>query len=121
MFALIGVIVSEQSIKSVLSERLRLVREQQNLSQHELARLCDFGPNQISRIEIGISEPLASNVAKLASVLNVSIDYLMGLTDEPRGVTVASDLNAHERELLETFRAEGWAGVLHLGVDRLAK
>jgi transcriptional regulator with XRE-family HTH domain len=117
----IGVFVREKPVPSRLPERLRQIRKQQNLSQHELSRLCGYGVNQINRIEQGTREPVVSGLIKIATVLGVSIDYLVGLTDEPQATAASTDLTAHERELLETFRAEGWSGILHMGVERLAK
>lgn len=117
----IGVLVSEQPVNSRLSERLRFIREQQNLTQHELSRLCGFGVNQINRIENGIREPMASSLIKIASVLGVSIDYLVGLTDEPKENIASAELTAHERELLQKFRDESWLGVIRLGSERLSR
>lgn len=105
---------------AVFQQRLRAVRQQLNLSQHELSRLCGLNINQISRYELKMTEPSATVLVKIARVLNISIDYLTGLTDEPHGQVVVQDLNPHEREVIETLRAEGWKGVARMSVERLS-
>ena len=104
---------------SLQPERLRAAREKLGLSQHELARICGFGVNQISRYEIGKRDPLGLALRKMADVLGVSVDYLMGLTDEPQGHVAASDLTYQEREIVETFRRDGWRGVIRLGAEQV--
>ncbi len=49
------------------------------------------------------------------------MDYLMGLTDEPHGNISPSDLNIHERQVVEAYRREGWPGVARLSVEKLTK
>jgi transcriptional regulator with XRE-family HTH domain len=113
--------VNENSIKLPFAERLRITREKMGLSQQDLVRLCGFGFTQISRYERGLQEPSLVGVTKLAQVLNVSVDYLVGLTDDPQGRVRKPDLNDYEDELVETFRREGWGGVIRLGAARLEK
>src|SRR5579864_9423442 len=98
-----GASVSHQSATSILPERLRLIRKQQNLTQHKLSQLCGFGINEINRIETGAREPLVSGLVKIADVLGVSIDYLVGFTDDPHGQAPLSGLGIYEREMVETF------------------
>ena len=113
--------MTDQPAKPLLPERLRLIRKQQKLTQRELGQLCGFGINQINRFESGAREPIASNLMKIAHVLGVSIDYLVGLTDDPHGHSAMSGLGIYERELIEVFRREGWTGVIRLSAERLSK
>jgi len=91
------------------------------MSQHELGQLCEMGVNQISRYETGRHEPSASNLIKIARILDVSVDYLLGLTNELHGFVVTQDLSLYEREVVDTFRRDGWSGIARLGVERLSK
>ncbi|MHB8627957.1 MAG: helix-turn-helix domain-containing protein [Aggregatilineales bacterium] len=102
-------------------KRLRTARKQMNISQHELARLCGLSINQISRYELGLREPTAVSLIKVARALNVSMDYLVGLTEDRHGLSVAQELNTYEREVIDAFRSEGWSGIARLGVERLSK
>lgn len=102
-------------------KRLRTLRKQMRISQHELSQLCGLSLNQISRYELGIREPTAASLVKMARALNVSMDYLAGLTDEQHGLVAAQELNAYERAVIDAFRNEGWSGIARLGVERLSK
>ena len=69
---------------SVLGERLAAARRRAGLSQFQLALTLDCDRTLISHLEVervGIS---ADKLSRAAKTLNVSIDYLEGLTDEPR-------------------------------------
>ena len=106
---------------SLLIERLRETRELKGFSQRELARLCGLGENQIHRYETGKSDPSATHLKLIADKLGVSTDYLLGLSNEPHGQLVQSDLDNNELEVVETYRREGWIGIIRLGTDRIAK
>jgi transcriptional regulator with XRE-family HTH domain len=113
--------LSEEHLTSAFPQRLRESREKLGIAQQELARLCSFGLNQINRYERGVQEPSVPALIKIANILGVSLDYLVGMTDDSQGQTTSSDLNVYEREILETFRHEGWVGVGKLSLDKLAK
>jgi transcriptional regulator with XRE-family HTH domain len=102
-------------------DRLRLAREAKNLTQRELARVMDYTEFQISRYETGKNAPSAGLLERLARQLEVSTDYLLGLSDDPQGGFGAKDLDDTEQQLLGTYRREGWRGVIHLGADRIVE
>jgi len=113
--------VDDDVKKSILAERLKATREERGLTQAQLNRLCGFGVNQISRFETGIRSPATEALVKIATILDVSMDYLAGLTDNPHGQVIPTDLNVYEREIISTYREEGWSGIARLGVERLSK
>jgi transcriptional regulator with XRE-family HTH domain len=100
-------------------ERFREIRERRGLSRHELARLCGFQPMQIYRYEAGENDPSTENLSKLAQVLEVSADYLLGITDDPQGHFGDSSFNDIEKDLISAYRREGWIGVFRLGVEHI--
>jgi transcriptional regulator with XRE-family HTH domain len=62
-----------------LGERLRACRQEKNLSQRELARLANIRHSTVSEIERGERQYITTEVAKkLARILGVSIDHLVG-------------------------------------------
>ncbi|CDE72558.1 transcriptional regulator Cro/CI family [Acidaminococcus sp. CAG:917] len=65
----------------VFCERLKALRTEKGLSQPELANLLGVSNGIISFWENGVNEPTISNLIKLAEVLEVSTDYLLGLED----------------------------------------
>ncbi len=103
----------------MLIQRLREAREKRGFTQRELAQRCNFGINQINRYENGTSDPPSEYLRTLAQQLGVSTDYLLGLTDEPQGFAVPSEIKPDEREILDAYRREGWRGVARLGVERI--
>jgi len=105
---------------SLRTERLKEIREQQGLSQIELARLCGLGTNQINRYENGTTEPSATYLAKIGRTLNVTVDYLLGLVDDPRGY-IGDTLSAEERQLLDAFKAGDGITVIDITWKRLHK
>ncbi|WP_165755800.1 helix-turn-helix domain-containing protein [Ruminiclostridium hungatei] len=65
------------------------------LQQKELAELGGISPSQISGIETGESKNItADTIAKLAKALNVSTDYILGITTvsvpKSYGITAAN-------------------------------
>ena len=66
---------------STMGERIASARISRNLTQKELSTLVDISESTLARFEKGIREPRSSTIIAIAQVLNVSCDYLMGLTD----------------------------------------
>ena len=67
-----------------LAQRIQEVRLRRKLTQKELAgRIGRHSPQMISRIERGHSNVSADSLLAVAKALDVSVDYLYGLTDNP--------------------------------------
>ncbi|WP_075780204.1 helix-turn-helix domain-containing protein [Marinitoga sp. 1137] len=64
------------------SERLKQLREEKGISQRQLARDLNFSSAAVSLYESGQREPTLTALEKLAKYFNVSLDYLIGLTDK---------------------------------------
>ena len=62
--------------------RIRDLRNDRGLKQKQVAKLLNVSQNTYSQYEIGISRFPLDAVVRLAEYYNVSIDYLVGLTDE---------------------------------------
>lgn len=67
-----------------IGSRVRDMRELRGLTQGQLAYKADTTASQISRLE-NDERPgaQASTLAKIAKVLDTTLDYLVGLTDDP--------------------------------------
>ena len=61
--------------------RLREIRKNHGISQLKLALDLNMSQNTISRYETGEREPGINELIKIADYFNVSIDYLVGRTD----------------------------------------
>ncbi|AYC19231.1 HTH-type transcriptional regulator Xre [Dickeya dianthicola] len=63
---------------SAFAERLRLLREARNLSQVRLSELLGVDPRAYNRWEKGATAPHLDTVIKIADVLQVTLDELVG-------------------------------------------
>lgn len=64
--------------------RIRDMREDRDLTQREIAEYLICDQSLYSKYERGERELPLSMAAKLAVFYGVSVDYLLGLTDEQR-------------------------------------
>ncbi len=64
--------------------RLKELRKQKGISQLKLAMDLSMNQNSISRYENGIREADYSTLIKIADYFDVSIDYLLGRTNNPK-------------------------------------
>ena len=102
-------------------DRLRQVRDARGLTQNQLADLCDIGHVLIYRYENSVTEPSFRILTMLATKLEVRMDYLAGLTDDPQGHFGDRPLADEELAILTAYQTEGWSGILRLGAERIAK
>ena len=91
--------------------RLREVRERSGLEQTELSVLSGIPATSISHFEAGRRKPSLVNLRNLADALKVSVDYLLGRTNNPAAHVDAAAFrdeylySARDRKLLEDFKA----------------
>ena len=64
--------------------RLKALREKRGISQLKLAMDLDMNQNSISRYEPGAREADYKSLIKFADYFDVSIDYLLERTDNPK-------------------------------------
>ena len=67
---------------SKLSERLLLLRKEKNLNQEDLLKPFGVTVRTYRRYETGEREPTVSTLWRMADFYEVSVDYLIGRTDE---------------------------------------
>lgn len=78
---------------SAFAERLRLLREARNLSQVRLSELLGVDPRAYNRWEKGATAPHLDTVIRIADVLQVTLDELVGR--QP----VSDDVRIHNHTL----------------------
>ena len=78
-----------------ISGRIRLKRQQKNLSQKELADKSGVNLKSLSRYELGSSMPPADTLKEIAGALRVSAEYLL---DEKNSLV-------RDKDLLKKFEA----------------
>ena len=62
-----------------ISERIKELREKQNLTQSGLAKKLNITRSAVNAWEMGISIPNVEKLVELSSLFNVSVDYLLGV------------------------------------------
>lgn len=66
-----------------LTESLKRFRKEFNLTQRAVATSAGMKETVYSRYEQGLREPAYRQLRNIADAYNVSIDYLVGRTDNP--------------------------------------
>lgn len=69
---------------SSLSERLKYLRIDNNITQKELAKQIGISERGIIRYEIGERNPTIEIIIAIADFFDVSLDYLVGRSDDPK-------------------------------------
>lgn len=64
------------------AERLKELRKQAHLTQVELAKRLGIGQSSYADWERGKKKPTQENLVKIAQILDVSVDYLVGNSEE---------------------------------------
>ena len=65
----------------IFSKRLKEEREAKNLSQAQMARIMNITPQSYNQWESGKAYPTLTKFHKLCTYLEVSADYLLGLSE----------------------------------------
>ena len=66
-----------------LCERLQQLKQEQNLRQKDIAEEVGIPLRTYQRYEYGERQPTADVLVALADYFNVSIDYIVGRTNNP--------------------------------------
>ena len=64
------------------SERLKDLRKQAGLTQVDVAEKLGISQPAYASWERGVKKPTQENLVKIAQILNVSVDYLVGNSEE---------------------------------------
>ena len=69
--------------KKIFGERVRVLRTARNEPQQKLATYLGIGKSAISMLESGQRAASADTLIALADYFDVSLDYLVGRSDDP--------------------------------------
>jgi transcriptional regulator with XRE-family HTH domain len=67
----------------IFAERLKALRKEKNLKQIDMAQMLDVTDRHYQRMEYGKVNVPALSLIALADFFNVSLDYLVGRSDNP--------------------------------------
>lgn len=68
--------------------RIRDLREDRDLTQEQIVKILNMHKTTYTNYEQGKREPPFEFIIKLAKIYDVSIDYIAGLTDEPKSYKI---------------------------------
>lgn len=87
------------------NEILKSLRITNNLTQNDLAKLCNIEQTTYSLWERKKTQPSIENIIKLSNFYKVSIDYLLGNEEEDGRIIVQEiELPSDERQLINNYR-----------------
>ena len=77
--------MENEFLPGTIRQRIRDLMERNGLTQSKLAKYVGVGRSTLNDFLKGETQTISSeNVIKLASLFNVSTDFLLGLTNDPR-------------------------------------
>lgn len=69
--------MTKQEFQILIGKRIKQMRESKNISQVELANMCDFERSNMSRIEMGNTCPSTYTLYKIALQLDIEVFELL--------------------------------------------
>lgn len=90
------------------ADRLQVLQKKEGYTNRYIATALDVNENTVSRWVSGRRQPGKLSLNQLAALFKVSLEYLLGVTDDPTPPPdEIEDLSDEERELLKVFRRGG--------------
>lgn len=86
------------------NENLKIARERKGISQKDMAESIGVAKSTYSLYESGNREPNVQTIKKIADVLNVSADELLGLNEEPLTIAAHFDGDEYTEEELDEIK-----------------
>ena len=62
-----------ENLRKKLGNRIRIIRQKKNLSQEDLAHICNLHRTYVGGIERGERNPSLDNIEKIAKALEIEI------------------------------------------------
>lgn len=92
----------------ILYERVQYLVKTNNTSINKVLSECGLNPSLMSDVKNKGVVPSAEKIIKLADYFNVSTDYLLGRTEDPRPISMIDDfenqgLTEDERQAVEAY------------------
>lgn len=72
--------------KMYYNERIAWIRDCKNITQKEMASELQIKQQQYARYEKGINVMPVTYLKKICEVLNVTSDYIIGISEEPKKI-----------------------------------
>lgn len=89
-----------------LAYRIKQRRKLAGLTQHELAEMLNVSQTQVLRYETGQNEPPVKTLIQMSHIFSVSVDWLIGISEDVKATRESSDLSDEELELINIVRGK---------------
>ncbi len=89
---------------SIFSERLKLLRKENHITQDDLAKAINKSRPTIASYETDGRLPDIETLIKLVRFFNVSVDYLLGVVDNPISIKNTFCVSPKEQTAIESMR-----------------
>lgn len=86
--------------KEVFAPRLKMAREYNGLTQRDISKLLKIANSTYASYELGRTEPNLQSLAMLSKLLDVTSDWLIGLSSESKIGSLAEAKAEKERQKL---------------------
>lgn len=103
-----------------IGERLKQLRLQKKISQTDLAKHFNIARSTLSQYESNTRTPSDEMKLKFAEYYNVSIDYLLGKTENTEGRLTnkdTKDIQKDLKDIMEEFRQQKDGSKYYNGVE----
>jgi transcriptional regulator with XRE-family HTH domain len=71
--------MNDSELAKSLGARIRKLREERNVSQQDLAAMCNFDKSNMARVESGRTNPTFLTLYKISIALKVSLSHLLDI------------------------------------------
>lgn len=101
-------------------KRIRMLRQEAGLTQTELGKFVGVGQPAIIAYERGTSTPPRERLVTMAELFDVSLDYLLGVSDERQPVVERSTELDDELQTIIQYLRNGKMKIHGLTLDELS-
>jgi len=100
-------------------DKLARLRKEKSISRKEIASALRIDRTTYGKYELGQRQPSLEVLVELANFFNVTTDYLLGRTDNPKTpeLAIADEL----KSILELFHRVGLKGLTQNEIDKLSE
>jgi len=80
-------------------DRLHQLREEKGLTRVQVAKEFAVSPSTYGKWELGKRKPDSDTMIKLAELYQVSVDYLLGTTDNPMPASEKKEVSIRDEDI----------------------
>lgn len=73
--------MTSSEIIKIIGQNIKKFRSERDMTQQDLAAICNFEKANLARIEAGRTNPTVSTLFKISEALNIPISKLLEIND----------------------------------------